>query len=74
MCLAIPMTITEINGNKAIAESNGIKTEINVSMTPDININDKILVHAGFSIEKLDEKLSAELEVILKEYISAQNN
>jgi hydrogenase expression/formation protein HypC len=74
MCLAIPMTITEINGIMAIAESNGIKTKVNVSMTPDITINDKVLVHAGFTIEKLDEKQAAEIEETWKEYFKALDN
>jgi hydrogenase expression/formation protein HypC len=73
MCLAVPMTITEINGNRAIAEYNGIRTEVNFCMTPDIIINDKVLVHAGFTIEKLDKKQSAEIEETWKEYISALN-
>jgi hydrogenase expression/formation protein HypC len=74
MCLAVPMTITEINGNRAIAESNGIKTEVNFCMTPDIIINDKVLVHAGFTIEKLDEDQAAEIEETWREYLAALNN
>ncbi len=74
MCLAIPMKIIEINGSRAIAESNGIRTEVNYCMTPDITINDKVLIHAGFTIEKLNEEQAAEIEETWKEYIASVNN
>jgi hydrogenase expression/formation protein HypC len=68
MCLAIPMTIVKIEGNTAIASVNGVETEVNYAMTPDIKLNDKVLVHAGFIIEKLDEEQAREIEATWKEY------
>ena len=68
MCLAIPMTIVKIESSTAIASVNGVETEVNYTMTPDIKINDKVLVHAGFIIEKLDEEQAREIEETWKEY------
>ncbi|MBN1534699.1 MAG: HypC/HybG/HupF family hydrogenase formation chaperone [Spirochaetes bacterium] len=69
MCLAIPMKITKIDGQTAMAEVNGVRTEINIALTPDINIDDKVLVHAGFSIEKLDEEAARDIEIVWEEYL-----
>lgn len=68
MCLAIPMTIIRIDGATALALANGVETEVNCAMTPDIKINDKVLVHAGFVIEKLDEDQAREIEETWEEY------
>ncbi len=62
------MTITRIEGSTAIAMANGVETEVNYAMAPDIKINDKVLVHAGFIIEKLDEQQAREIEETWEEY------
>lgn len=68
MCLAIPMTIVKIEGNYAIAMANGVETQVNYAMQPDLQLNDKVLVHAGFIIEKLDEEQAREIEETWEEY------
>ena len=68
MCLAIPMTIIKIDGATAVAFANGVETEVNCAMAPDIKLNDKVLVHAGFIIEKLDEEQAREIEETWEEY------
>lgn len=74
MCLAIPMTIVKINGDLAIAAVNGVETEVNYAMAPDIKLNDKVLVHAGFIIEKLDEEQAREIEETWQEYYASIDN
>ncbi len=68
MCLAIPMTITQIDDTYAIAMANGVATQVNYAMMPDIKLNDKVLVHAGFIIEKLDEEEARAIEETWAEY------
>ena len=68
MCLAIPMTITKIDGSYAIATANGVETQVNYAMMPDIKLNDQVLVHAGFIIEKLDEEQAREINETWAEY------
>jgi len=73
MCLAIPMTIVKIDKNYATAAANGIETLVNYAMTPDLKLNDKVLVHAGFIIEKLDEAQAREIEETWAEYFEIIN-
>lgn len=71
MCLAIPMEIIEINGMHAVAEVNGVRTDVNITLTPDIKLHEKVLVHAGFVIEKLDEQSAKDIEETWDEYLAS---
>lgn len=69
MCLAIPMTVLRIEGTKALVESHGVETTVDISLYPDLKIGDKVIVHAGFVIEKLDQTIAKEIEETWEEYI-----
>lgn len=60
MCLAIPMKVKTINGSEAVAEVGGVEYRANLTILPDVNVGDYIIVHAGFAIEKLDEAAALE--------------
>lgn len=60
MCLAVPLKLTEINGNTAIGESLGMRREIRVDFIPEPKIGDYVIVHAGFAIERLPEQQALE--------------
>jgi hydrogenase expression/formation protein HypC len=69
MCLAIPMKIIKIEGDRAVAEARGVETVVNISLVPDVKMGDKVIVHAGFIIEKLDEDAAREIEQVWDEYL-----
>jgi hydrogenase expression/formation protein HypC len=69
MCLAVPMTITKIEGIRAVAEARGVEPMVDISLMPDVKINDKVLVHAGFIIERLDEKEANEIDKVWDLYL-----
>lgn len=71
MCLAVPMEIIKIEGNTAIAAAKGVETPVNIMLAEDIKIGDKVLIHAGFIIEKLDPEAAKEIEETLEEYLRA---
>ena len=56
MCLAIPMKIVKIEGVNAIVEAGGLKRSANISLIKSPKVGEYILMHAGFAIEKLNEK------------------
>ncbi len=55
MCLAVPLRLTEIDGNRAIGEALGVRREIRVDFIPQPKVGDYVMVHAGFAIERLPE-------------------
>jgi len=55
MCLAIPALVLSIQGEKAVADINGVKREISLQLTPEVKVGDYVLLHTGFAISVIDE-------------------
>jgi hydrogenase expression/formation protein HypC len=55
MCVAIPALVISIQGEKAVADINGVKREISLQLTPDVKVGDYVLLHTGFAISVIDE-------------------
>ena len=53
------MKITETDGITATLEVEGITTNANVSLIENAVPGDYVIIHAGFAIERLDEKEAA---------------
>jgi len=56
MCLAVPMLVKTIENDVALCEIDGVQREASLMMLDDVGIGDYVLIHAGFAIEKLDER------------------
>ena len=67
MCLAIPMRVIEVEGEEALVEIGGVKKKVIINLVKDVKIGDYLIVHAGFAIQKLDEKEALETLKLLKE-------
>jgi len=61
------MKVTKKDGIFAIVESGGVKKNINISFLKEVKKGDYVIVHAGFAIEKLNEKRAKETLSLLKE-------
>ncbi len=55
MCLAVPMRVLTIDGDVAICEIDGVRREASLMMVDGVSVNDYVLIHAGFAIERVDE-------------------
>jgi len=61
MCLAIPATVLELEGNNmARVDMMGVTRGISLDMVEGVQVGDWVLVHAGFAIEKVDEDYAKE--------------
>ena len=69
MCLAVPMTITKIDGTLAVAAARGVETTVDISLMPEVRKGDKVIVHAGFIIEKLDDEAAKEIDQVWDQYL-----
>jgi len=54
MCVAVPARIKEIKNNSALISYMGLEREIDISLVPDVEIGDFVIVHAGFAIQIID--------------------
>ena len=60
LCLAIPAKVLEVNEDVAKVDfGQGVAREVNV-MLVDVKVGEYVLVHAGYAIEKLDQKAAQE--------------
>lgn len=73
MCLGVPMKVIEINYPAGVAEAKGVKREIGLQLIPEneISLNDHVIVHVGFAIEKIDSKLADDIWNTLDEILLA---
>ncbi|MBS3816365.1 MAG: HypC/HybG/HupF family hydrogenase formation chaperone [Candidatus Thermoplasmatota archaeon] len=55
MCLAVPGLIKDIEGDEAEIDFGGVTRKANVSLV-DVEVDDYVIVHAGYAIERLDEE------------------
>jgi len=60
MCLAVPVRVLKIDGLKALVELGGLARQASIMLVPDTQVGDYVLLHAGFAIQKLDEKEAEE--------------
>ena len=67
MCLAIPMKIVKIEGDRAVVSSGGVQRSIGINFLKSPKIGDYVIVHAGFAIEKLDTVRAEETLKLLEE-------
>ncbi len=61
MCLGIPVKIIELKqGFKGIVEFAGIRKEVDLRFTPKVKVGDYVILHAGFSIERVTPESAQE--------------
>lgn len=67
MCLAVPTRIKHIDGDMAEVELDGVCRTVSLAMVPDAQVDDFVLVHAGYAISVLDEGDALETLRLLRE-------
>jgi len=72
MCLAVPMRLVEIEGVRAVADLDGARHQVDVSLIDGVELEDYVIVHAGFAIEKLD-RAEADERIALFDSLAAEN-
>lgn len=72
MCLAIPLKLTEIDGNNAVGERDGVRRAIRVDFIREPKVGDYVITHAGFAIEKLRREQALENLAAIREVANAE--
>ncbi|RJR28163.1 MAG: HypC/HybG/HupF family hydrogenase formation chaperone [Candidatus Latescibacterota bacterium] len=69
MCLGIPMRIVSRDGNDAVAESSSVRKQVRLDLLEGAGVGDYVLIHAGYAIERIDEREALEtLDLIRRVY------
>ena len=70
MCLAIPARVMSVKGEKAQVDfGEGVLRDVNVTLV-DAKVGEYVLVHAGYAIQKMDEKEAQETLALWNEILS----
>ncbi|MFH1459067.1 MAG: HypC/HybG/HupF family hydrogenase formation chaperone [Candidatus Omnitrophota bacterium] len=72
MCLGIPVKVKKIKGNTATVSTGSVEKQIGIELTPDVKVGDYVLLHAGFAIEIINEKVAQETLKLLEEMFSME--
>lgn len=72
MCLAVPGRVLSIDGNMGIIEVGNLKRSVFLHLTPDVSVDDYVLVHAGCAIAEIDEVEAKITLDILKEFAESE--
>lgn len=70
MCYAIPAKILNKKDDFATVDYGGVIKRVNVSLIDSVSVDDYILIHAGFAIEKLKKKSAEESLRIIRNYMT----
>jgi hydrogenase expression/formation protein HypC len=74
MCLGIPMQIVAIDGYNARCTAKGVMREVSLFMLQDesIAVNDYVIVHVGYAIQKMTEQEARSTWELLDELLIAE--
>lgn len=69
MCLAIPAKVVNIKDSHAEVNIMGVQKNVNILLVDDLKVGDKVMVHAGFAISKIEDEYFHFLEDTLQEML-----
>jgi len=70
MCLAIPARVVSVKGDKAQVDfGEGVLRDVNVTLV-DAKVDEYVLVHAGYAIQKMDETEAKETLALWNEILT----
>jgi hydrogenase expression/formation protein HypC len=70
MCLAIPARVMSVKGEKAQVDfGEGVLRDVNLTLV-DAKVGEYVLVHAGYAIQKMDEKDAKETLALWDEILT----
>lgn len=72
MCLAVPGKIINLKGNIAQVDFCGVKRIVDVSFVENAKLEDYVLVHVGFAIQKVDEDTAFETYRLLSDVLTTK--
>lgn len=68
MCLAVPMRVVEVRPDgTAVAELDGSRHDVDLSLVPDASVGSYVIVHAGYAIEKMNQREADAILQVLEE-------
>ncbi len=74
MCLAVPGLVLSIEGDFAQVDFNGVKRRVCVSLIPDLEVDEYVIVHTGYAIEKMKPEEAKKTLALFEEMAQMSEN
>ena len=71
MCLAIPALVTSIDGLYADVEVGGVGRRVSIQLTPEVQVDEYVLLHTGYAISIIDAEEAEETMKLILEIAEA---
>ncbi len=74
MCLGVTGKVVIINNdnNTALVDFLGVPRWVGITLVTDVEVDDYVLVHAGYALEKIDEREAQERIELWEEVLEAE--
>ncbi|OOZ35996.1 HypC/HybG/HupF family hydrogenase formation chaperone [Solemya velesiana gill symbiont] len=58
MCLAMPAQVVEVDEttDMATVSLGGVRKEVSLALVEDVSVNDYVLIHVGYALNKISEE------------------
>jgi hydrogenase expression/formation protein HypC len=73
MCLAVPGRIESIEDKIAVVDIEGNRIKAMVSLVPEANVGDWVLVHAGLAVTLMSEQEAQETLSLMREKYAVED-
>ncbi len=74
MCLAIPVRVVELLANDmARVEVGGVRKEISLALVEDVAVDDYVILHVGYALQKLDQEEATKTLALFKQMAGSDN-
>jgi hydrogenase expression/formation protein HypC len=71
MCLAVPAKLISKRDDLGLVELGGVEREVSLMLTPEAEVGQYLIVHAGFAINVMDEEEAGATLALLNELAEA---
>ena len=73
MCLGIPgQVVEELGDGLARVDVSGVRRDVSVAFTPEVEPGDWVLIHVGFALARIDEAEARAALELLAEAVAAE--
>jgi len=71
MCLAIPARVVAVKGDTATVDFGGVTRAISIALLESVAVDDYVIVHTGYAIQKMDRKEAEKTLELWREILSS---
>lgn len=73
MCLGIPgRVVARLDDGLARVDVSGVRRDVSVAFTPDVEAGEWVLVHVGFALARIDEDEARATLALIDEALAAE--